>query len=159
MDLYSYNHLKSYSLQKESALIKMLKYLIPYISFLVCLCVIDLIWLLGIAKNLYRSEMGSLMAANPNLVAALGFYLLYGLGATIFVITPALQKQSWLDALLYGALFGFFCYMTYNLTNLAVVRDFPSKLAFIDMLWGSVLTASCCVLAYSVSQSLEKWWR
>ena len=137
----------------------MLKYLAPYLSFLICLLVIDLIWLLGIAKGLYRSEMGSLMATHPNLVAALAFYLLYGLGVSLFVVYPALQKQSWLDALLYGALFGFFCYMTYNLTNLAVIRDFPSKLALIDIVWGSVLTASCSVLAYYVSQYSEKWFR
>jgi uncharacterized membrane protein len=72
----------------------MLKYLVPYLSFLIGLLVIDLIWLLGIAKGLYRSEMGSLMTANPNLVAALGFYLLYSLGATIFAVYPALQKQD-----------------------------------------------------------------
>jgi len=137
----------------------MLKYLVPYLSFLIGLLVIDLIWLLGIAKGLYRSEMGSLMTANPNLVAALGFYLLYSLGATIFAVYPALQKQAWLDALIYGALFGFFCYMTYNLTNLAVNRDFPSKLALIDIVWGSILTASCSVLAYYVSQYSEKWFR
>lgn len=135
----------------------MIKYLIPYISFLICLLAIDLIWLLGIAKNLYRSEMGSLMATNPNLVAAFAFYLLYSLGVSIFVIYPALQKQVWLDALIYGALFGFFCYLTYNLTNLAVIRDFPSKLAIIDIVWGSVLTASCCVLAYWLTRLSEIW--
>ena len=137
----------------------MLKYLVPYCSFLICLLVIDLIWLLGIAKNLYRSEMGTLMATNPNLLAAFGFYLLYALGATIFVISPAIQKQAWLDALLYGALFGLFCYMTYNLTNLAVIRDFPSKLALVDIVWGSILTASCSVLAYHVSQYSERWFK
>ncbi len=137
----------------------MLKYLAPYLSFLICLLVIDLIWLLGIAKGLYRSEMGSLMAVHPNLVAALAFYLLYGLGVTLFVIYPALQKQAWLDALLYGALFGFFCYMTYNLTNLAVVRDFSTKLALIDIAWGSFLTAICSVFAYWASHSLYAWFK
>jgi uncharacterized membrane protein len=140
-------------------LTKMLKYLIPYFAFLLCLLVIDLIWLLGIAKSLYRNEMGSLMSPNPNLIAALGFYLLYGLGALIFVIHPALQKQMWLDALLYGALFGFFCYMTYNLTNLAVIRDFPSRLAIVDIVWGSFLTATCSVLAYVITQRFGDWFK
>ena len=135
----------------------MLKYLVPYFSFLICLLVVDMIWLLGIAKNLYRAEMGSLMSPNPNLLAALGFYLLYALGANIFVIQPALQKQLWLDAVLYGALFGLFCYMTYNLTNLAVIRDFPSKLAIIDMVWGSFLTAACSVFAYALAQWANNW--
>jgi uncharacterized membrane protein len=103
--------------------------------------------------------MGSLMTANPNLVAALGFYLLYSLGATIFAVYPALQKQAWLDALIYGALFGFFCYMTYNLTNLAVIQGFPTKLALIDIVWGSILTATCSVFAYWTSNSLFAWFK
>lgn len=119
----------------------MLKYFGIYLSFLVCLLTIDLVWLLGIAKNLYRDEMGDLMASEPKLIAALAFYLIYALGVCIFVIIPALSKQSFTDALMYGALFGLFCYMTYDLTNLAVVRNFPTKLALIDIVWGSFVTA------------------
>lgn len=128
----------------------MLKYFLVYATFLISLVAIDLVWLLGIAKNLYRTEMGSLMATQPKLIAGLGFYLLYALGASIFVVLPALTKQSLLYALAYGALFGFFCYMTYDLTNLAVVRDFPTNLAFIDIAWGSFITAIAAGLAYWV---------
>ncbi|MEY3799927.1 MAG: hypothetical protein RLZZ406_1230 [Pseudomonadota bacterium] len=128
----------------------MLKYLAVYLSFLLSLVVIDLIWLLGIAKNLYRDEMGSLMASEPKLLAGLGFYLLYALGASIFVIIPAISKQSWLYAVQYGALFGLFCYMTYDLTNLAVIRDFPVRLAFIDIVWGSAVTAASATISYWV---------
>lgn len=129
----------------------MLKYLAVYLSFLLSLVVIDLIWLLGIAKNLYRDEMGSLMASEPKLLAGLGFYLLYALGASIFVIIPAISKQSWLYAVQYGALFGLFCYMTYDLTNLAVIRDFPVRLAFIDIVWGSAVTAASATISYWVA--------
>ncbi len=128
----------------------MLKYLAVYFSFLLSLVVIDLIWLLGIAKNLYRDEMGSLMASEPKLLAGLGFYLLYALGASIFVIIPAISKQSSLYAVQYGALFGLFCYMTYDLTNLAVIRDFPVRLAFIDIVWGSAVTAASATISYWV---------
>jgi uncharacterized membrane protein len=128
----------------------LLKYLAVYFSFLLSLVVIDLIWLLGIAKNLYRDEMGSLMASEPKLLAGLGFYLLYALGASIFVIIPAISKQSWLYAVQYGALFGLFCYMTYDLTNLAVIRDFPVRLAFIDIVWGSAVTAASAIISYWV---------
>ena len=126
----------------------MLKYLAVYFSFLLTFLVIDFIWLLGIAKNMYRDDMGSLMASEPKLLAGLGFYLLYALGASIFVILPAISKQSWIYAVQYGALFGFFCYMTYDLTNLAVIRDFPTRLAFIDMAWGSAVTAVTAGFAY-----------
>ena len=128
----------------------MLKYLAVYLSFLLSLVVIDLIWLLGIAKNLYQDEMGSLMASEPKLLAGLGFYLLYALGASIFVIIPAISKQSSLYAVQYGALFGLFCYMTYDLTNLAVIRDFPVRLAFIDIVWGSAVTAASATISYWV---------
>lgn len=133
----------------------LLKYLAVYFSFFIALLIIDFIWLLGIAKNLYRTEMGSLMANEPNLWAGLGFYLLYALGASIFVIVPALSKQSWLYALQYGALFGFFCYMTYDLTNLAVIKDFPMRLAFIDIAWGASVTATSSTLAYWVGSKVS----
>lgn len=133
----------------------MLKYLGIYLSFLISLIAIDLVWLLGIAKNLYRNEMGDLMASEPKLIAGLAFYLLYALGATIFVIIPALSKQSWLHALQYGALFGLFCYMTYDLTNLAVIRDFPTRLALIDIAWGSFITTLSASIAYWVGNRIS----
>ena len=128
----------------------MLKYFAIYCSFLITMLVIDLVWLLGIAKSLYRDEMGELMATEPKLIAGLAFYLLYALGAIIFVVIPALSKQSLIYALQYGALFGLFCYMTYDLTNLAVIRDFPTRLAFIDIAWGSFVTAIVSGVAYWV---------
>ena len=133
----------------------MLKYFAIYFSFLITMIAIDLVWLLGIAKSLYRDEMGDLMATEPKLVAGLAFYLLYALGAVIFVVIPALSKQSLLYALQYGALFGFFCYMTYDLTNLAVIRDFPTRLAFVDIAWGSFVTALSAGLAYWVGNKLS----
>jgi len=95
------------------------------------------------------------MASEPKLLAGLAFYLLYALGVYIFVIAPALSKQSWLYALQYGALFGLFCYMTYDLTNLAVVRNFPTQLAFIDIAWGSLVTALCAGFAYWVGDRIS----
>ena len=133
----------------------MLKYLGIYLTFLITLITVDLVWLLGIAKNLYREEMGDLMASEPKLLAGLAFYVIYALGVCIFVIAPALSKQSLMYALQYGALFGFFCYMTYDLTNLAVIRDFPTKLAFIDIAWGSLVTALTAGLTYWVGEKLS----
>lgn len=133
----------------------MLKNFAIYLSFLITLIAIDLVWLLGVAKNLYRNEMGDLMASEPKLLAGLTFYLIYALGVCIFVIVPALSKQSWLYALQYGALFGLFCYMTYDLTNLAVVRNFPTQLAFIDIAWGSFVTALCASFAYWVGNRIS----
>ena len=133
----------------------MLKYFGVYLAFLITLIVIDLVWLLGVARNLYQQEMGDLMATEPKLIAGLAFYLLYALGVCIFVIVPALSKQSWIYAVQYGALFGFFCYMTYDLTNLAVIRNFPTGLAFIDIAWGSAVTAVVAGFAYWVGNRIS----
>jgi uncharacterized membrane protein len=133
----------------------LLKNFAIYLSFLVALITIDLVWLLGIAKNLYRDQMGDLMASEPKLLAGLAFYLLYTLGVCIFVIFPALTKQSLIYALQYGALFGLFCYMTYDLTNLAVIRNFPVQLTLIDIAWGSFVTALCAGIAYWVGNRIS----
>ena len=134
----------------------MLKYFGVYLVFLITLVAIDLVWLLGIARNLYQQQMGDLMATEPKLIAGLAFYVLYALGVCIFVIVPALSKQSWIYAVQYGALFGFFCYMTYDLTNLAVIRNFPRGLAFIDIAWGSAVTAVTAGFAYWVGNRLSE---
>jgi uncharacterized membrane protein len=86
---------------------------------------------------------------------ALAFYLLYALGTTIFVISPAIAKQSFVYALGFGALFGFFCYMTYDLTNLAVIEGFPARLAVIDIVWGAFITAVSASVAYAVGSRIS----
>ena len=133
----------------------MLKYFSVYLTFLITLITVDLIWLLGIAKTLYRDQMGGLMASEPKLLIGLFFYLLYSLGICIFVIAPALSKQSLLYAIQYGALFGFFCYMTYDLTNLAVIQNFPAKLALIDIAWGTFVSALCAGFAYWIGERIS----
>ena len=99
--------------------------------------------------------MGGLMASEPKLLIGLFFYLLYSLGFCIFVIAPALSKQSLLYAIQYGALFGFFCYMTYDLTNLAVIQNFPAKLALIDIAWGTFVSALCAGFAYWIGERIS----
>lgn len=133
----------------------MLKYLSVYLTFLITLIAVDLVWLLGIAKTLYRDQMGGLMASEPKLLIGLFFYLLYSLGICIFVIAPAISKQSLLYAVQYGALFGFFCYMTYDLTNLAVIQNFPTRLALIDIVWGTFVSALCAGIAYWMGERLS----
>jgi uncharacterized membrane protein len=132
----------------------MLKYLGIYFSFLISLIAVDMIWLLVIAKTMYRDSMGDLMADEPKIAAGIAFYVLYAIGVCIFVIMPAINKQSWFDAVMYGALFGFFCYMTYDLTNLSVIRNFPTQLAFIDIAWGSFATALVSGVTYWVANKI-----
>ncbi|MFH2118265.1 MAG: DUF2177 family protein [Candidatus Paceibacterota bacterium] len=115
---------------------------------------IDMAWLGLIAKNFYAKYLGFLMKADVNWLAALLFYFLFIVGLVFFVIAPALEKQSWTYALLAGALFGLITYATYDLTNLATIKDWPLLITVIDMIWGSVLAASVSVISFLLAQKL-----
>ena len=132
-----------------------MKFLVPYAIALILFVGIDLIWLGLIAKSIYRSEMGSLVTDNFNGWAGGAFYLLYPIGMVIFAIAPALENGTWKDALLWGALFGFFAYATYDLTNLAVVKGWPVRLTFIDLAWGTCLTGSVAALAHALTRLIR----
>lgn len=111
-----------------------------YLILLAIFLLIDMVWLMGIAKRLYADKLGYLMASKPNLLAALLFYLLFIVGLQVFVVQPALLSGSWLAALLPGLLFGLVTYATYDLTNLATVRDWPVLITVLDLLWGSFVS-------------------
>lgn len=114
---------------------------------LIAFAVIDTVWLSFMAGPVYRPLMGDLMAARINMYAAVGFYVLYALGVTWFLTFPALSGQMPAYGLPAGwsltvsaALLGLLAYGTYNLTAMAVIRDWSFKLVLIDMIWGAVLT-------------------
>ena len=111
-----------------------------YLIALVVFTVIDLVWLLVISKKLYKDKIGHLMADKANLPAAAIFYLLFIAALVFFVINPAVEKQSVLYGLGVGAFFGLVTYATYDLTNLATLRDWPVSLTIIDLVWGSFVT-------------------
>lgn len=102
--------------------------------------IIDLIWLGFIAQSIYAHYLGHLLLDTPNWAAAFLFYFLFLIGMLIFVIHPAIEKMSLSHATRYGAAYGFFTYMTYDLTNYAVLKDWPFAIVPIDILWGTVLS-------------------
>jgi uncharacterized membrane protein len=114
---------------------------------LASLLAIDALWLTKIAPKLYKSNLGHLMADSPNLLAAGLFYLIYIVGVVVFVVQPAYEQGSLIYALSRGALFGLVAYATFDLTGMAVFKDWPAKITVIDLLWGTVLTAGVSVLA------------
>ncbi len=116
--------------------------------------VLDFLWLGKIGRPLYDARLGDLIADRPAMGPALAFYALYVVGITYFVTHPAISSGSWLAALGGGALFGLVAYATWNLTNLAVLRDWPSSIVPIDMAWGTAATAITAVVTYAICQAV-----
>ena len=119
-------------------------YLIAFSVFLV----IDLLWLGVIAKNFYMKHLAPFFADRVNWPAAFIFYILFVAGILIFAVMPAVEKQSLPRAVVYGALFGFFTYATYDLTNLATLRNWPVAIVIVDILWGTFLCAAVGLAGY-----------
>ena len=117
--------------------------------------VIDMIWLTLLAKDFYSKQIGFLMTKNPNLLAALIFYLLFIVGLALFVIMPSLEKKQLLQALFMGAFFGLVTYSTYDLTNLATVKNWPILVTVIDLIWGTFVSASVSVITYLLIQKFN----
>jgi len=116
--------------------------------------VIDMVWLVLVAKKFYQEQIGLLMKPDINWFAAIIFYLLFIAGLIIFVISPAVEKHSWVHALLFGALFGLITYATYDLTNLATLKDWPLLVTVVDLIWGSVLASSISLITYLIANKI-----
>lgn len=134
-------------------------WLAQYAVAAVAFCLIDLVWLGTVATRLYDDRLGDLLAPSPRVGAAVAFYSIFVAGLVYFVIHPAVEAGSWRRALFAGAFFGFVTYATWDLTNLAVLRDFPAGIVPIDLAWGTFLAASVCSATYAVARAMPDWAR
>jgi len=121
-------------------------YAAAYLAALLVFFLADMVWLGTMVSRLYRPALGDLLLSDVNMPPAILFYLLYPIGLVIFAIVPALRSGSVTTALLFGALFGFFTYGTYDLTNQATLRNWSTTVTIADMAWGTFLggiSAAC----------------
>lgn len=125
--------------------------LIGYVAALAAMVVADMIWLGVMVDRLYRPTLGDVLAGSVNLPAAIAFYLIFPVGLTIFAVMPGLRSGSASTAALYGALFGFFTYATYDLTSQATLRNWTTRLTVIDIAWGVVLGALASTAGYAAA--------
>ncbi|MDZ3837467.1 MAG: DUF2177 family protein [Rhodospirillales bacterium] len=129
-----------------------MRHLVAYAAAAVVFLGLDFVWLGLVAKSAYRSWIGHLMRDEIHAVAAVLFYLVYVVGLVIFAIAPALKDAAWQTAALYGALFGFFAYGTYELTNYATLKDWPFAMVAVDMAWGTALSAVAATAGYAAAR-------
>ncbi len=125
-------------------------YFIAFIVFFL----IDLLWLGVIAKELYSEQIGFLMTDQIRWGAAILFYAIYIAGLVVFVILPATRSASWEYAVLYGAAFGLVCYSSYDLTNLATLKNWPLQITLYDILWGTFISATTATSTYFIGTKI-----
>ena len=126
------------------------KLIISYLLTTVVFFAVDMTWLGFITKDIYKKYLGNFLSDKVNWPAAIIFYLLFIIGIFYFAILPAIEKNSLPKAIIAGALFGFFTYATYDLTNLATLKNWPLPIVFIDIIWGAVLTGIVSTAGYYI---------
>ena len=120
----------------------MKRHLAAYFGTLIVMVGLDLLWLGIIAKPIYQQGIGHLMTDKPNMSAAVLFYALFGIGLVVFAVLPADPAPGWGKTMGMAALFGFFAYATYDLTNLATLKQWPMGLSVMDVAWGTCVSAA-----------------
>ena len=131
------------------------KIAILYVITLVIFLGIDALWLGVISKNFYRTHLGTLLRDSFNLGPALVFYLLYIVGLMVFVIVPAVNNDSFIQAAGLGVLFGLVAYATYDLSNLATLKNWPITIVVADLLWGMCVSGMVASIGYFIGHALK----
>ena len=126
----------------------MIKWIAAYVGTAVAFAAIDFVWLTNMTDRLYRPVIGPIMAAKPDMVAAVAFYAIYIGGIVFLAIAPALKEGAWTRAALNGAVLGFVAYATYDLTNQATLANWSVRLTVIDIAWGTTLTLLAATAGY-----------
>jgi uncharacterized membrane protein len=134
-----------------------MKYIYVYLVAAVVFLAIDAVWLGYVARDFYKARMGDLLLDQPRFGIAAGFYAIFVIGLLYFAVVPGLNAGSLGLTALNAALFGMFCYMTYDATNLAVVRGFDTTVAVVDVIWGTVLSTFTACVTFWVARSFSLW--
>ena len=120
--------------------------------------VIDLVWIGVVAKGFYAKYIGHMLGERINWVAALIFYFIYIGGIVVFVLIPALKNGSGvLHVMVMGGLLGLFAYSTFDLSALALFKEWPFIVALVDIVWGVFLTASTAAIAHTMMRYILKF--
>jgi uncharacterized membrane protein len=127
-----------------------------YAATVVAFFALDITWLGFVAKAFYTAQMGHLTRPDVQWVPAVAFYLIYIAAIIVLCVNPAIEKGSMSRAVILGAVFGLAAYAAFDLTGLALLKDYPLAGGVVDLIWGTVLTASVSGASYSVARLLLK---
>jgi uncharacterized membrane protein len=131
------------------------KTLVLYFATLAVFFVIDLIWLLLMNSRFYKIQLAGLMSNKVNWLPAILFYLFFVVGVLLLVVLPAVDRDSWIRAMLLGGLLGMIAYSTYDLSNLATIKNWPTVVTIVDIVWGTVLSAIVATISFYIARALS----
>lgn len=127
-----------------------MEFIKTYLLSLVVFLGIDSIWLISMNKNFYGKHLAHLMSDKPNLLIALIFYLINIVGMIFLVINPALKENNWNKLILGAMIYGLCTYATYDLTNMATLKNWPAIVTVVDLIWGVTLTTTVCAVVFAL---------
>lgn len=133
----------------------MWQFAVSYVSILVSLIVLDLVWLGLVMKDFYFGRLGHLLSPTVHWLPAVVFYLIFSFGVFYFAVNPGLAEKNFLKVIISAALLGFIAYATYDLTNMATMRDWPLSVTLVDILWGTLLSAATASIGFGVASALN----
>ena len=131
------------------------EFVITYLLMAILFLALDLFWLGLIAKNFYQKHLGRFFSDKVNWTAAIIFYFLFVIGTMIFAVYPGVAQDSLMRAMMFGVLFGLFTYATYDMTNLATLKDWPVPIVIVDIIWGMVLCGAISGVGFGVAKWLS----
>lgn len=126
-------------------------YCVALSSFLL----IDMVWIGFFANSFYRERLGYLLSETPNILAAAVFYLIFNAGLVFFAVRPGLKTNKILPGILKSALYGLITYGTYDLTNLALIKDWPISVTIVDMIWGVLISITVGAMSINFGKRLK----
>ncbi len=130
-------------------------FLVAYLLTAAVFLAIDGLWLGILARGFYRDQLSGVITQDIKFAWAAVFYLVYVVGIVFFAVRPALESDAWQTALFSGALFGFFCYATYGVTNMATIKGWPLTMLVVDVVWGAALTAVSAMAGFLLTRALS----
>lgn len=134
-----------------------MKYISVYVIAAVIFLALDALWLGFVARGFYQAHIGPLLLERPRFGVAAVFYAIYVVGLLYFALIPGLEAGSLSTTLLKAALFGFFCYLTYDASNLATLKGYAESIAVADVIWGAVISAVTAGATFLIVRALALW--
>lgn len=131
-----------------------MRYVVLYLATGLIFLAVDALVLGTVGGKIFRDVLGDRLRETPQMGAAAAFYLVYTIGVIYFASAPAARAGDWTIALINGALFGFFAYLTFEASAYAVLEGWKPRLVIIDTLWGTVLTGGSAVAGYWITKAL-----